>query len=232
MKSINKIGFYGQRYFRVWSFSIADKVRMKIVIKLVGQGKKVLDVGCYNGTVSSLLAQGNEVHGVDLSQKAVDLARQKGIKACLADAEDKLPFPNAFFDVVFAGEVIEHTFDTEWFLQEIGRVMKPSGSLVLTTPNLASLGRRIMLFIGKNPLIETSLKTEAAGHIRYFVKDTLFDLLRSHGFEIDTFTSDVVNFDNSGRHFSRRLAKLFPTLGKTLIVRASKTTGFQVEHVI
>jgi len=226
MKSIDKISFYGQRYSTVWSFSRVDKVRISIVIKLVGQGKKVLDVGCYNGTISSLLAHGNEVHGVDLSEKAVELARQKGIEAYVSDAEDKLPFPSAFFDVVFAGEVIEHTFDTDRFLEEIRRVMKPSGSLVLTTPNLASFGRRTMLLIGKNPLIEASFKNEAAGHIRYFVKDSLFDLLKSHGFQIDTFTSDVVNFDNSGKRFSRKLAKLFPTLGKTLIVRGSKTTGF------
>jgi len=227
MKKTNKTIFHEQRYSRTWSFSRADEVRMNIVAKLVGQNKRVLDIGCYDGTISSLLTRGNdEVYGVDLSEKAVEFARQKGIEAYVADAEDKLPFPSAFFDVVFAGEVIEHTFDTDRFLEETGRVMKPDGSLVLTTPNLASLGRRIMLLIGKNPFIEISFKNEAAGHTKYFVKDTLFDLLKLHGFEIDTFTSDVVNFDNSGKLYSRKLAKLFPTLGKTLIVRASKTRGF------
>lgn len=94
----------------------------------------------------------------------------------------------------------------------------------MTTPNLATLGRRIMLLMGKNPLIETSCdkKTCNVGHIRYFIKITLLELLRKHGFKIDIFRSDVVNFNNRGTLYSRSLARIFPTLVKTLIVKASK----------
>jgi hypothetical protein len=71
--------------------------------------------------------------------------------------------------------------------------------------------------------MEPSLEEGASGHIRYFVKDSLFNLLESHGFIIDHFTSDVINFNNSGKHFSTKIARMSPSLGKTLIIRARKT---------
>jgi 2-polyprenyl-3-methyl-5-hydroxy-6-metoxy-1,4-benzoquinol methylase len=191
---------------------------------LIGNGKKVLDLGCYDGTVGSLLQRnGNEVYGVDISEKPVQLAKQKGIEAYVADIEDGIPFPENSFDVVFAGELIEHVFDTVKFLEEVRRMLKKDGYLVLTTPNLASLGRRVLLLFGRNPNMEPSLEEGASGHIRYFVKDSLFNLLESHGFIIDHFTSDVINFNNSGKHFSTKIARMSPSLGKTLIIRARKT---------
>jgi len=54
-----------------------------------------------------------------------------------------------------------------------------------------------MLAIDRSPFVDTSFKKEAAGHTKYFTKRTLFDLLEMHGFMVDTFTSDIVNFDNS-----------------------------------
>lgn len=216
-----KARFYERRYSGEALYSPADQVRLKIILSLIGTGRKVLDIGCYSGVVSSLIAKnGNDVYGVDLSEPSVELAKKKGIKAYVIDAEHILPFPADFFDTVFAGEIIEHIFDTDRVLEEIKRVLKPDGHLVLTTPNLASLGRRLLLFLGKNPLTETSLSDNAAGHIRYFIKETLFKLLIAHKLVITDYMSDVVNFDNSGRHFSRRLAKTFPTLGKTIIVKA------------
>lgn len=213
-----------ERFSNVYPCSASDKVRTLIVLKLIGNGKKVLDLGCYDGTVGSLLQRnGNEVYGVDISEKPVQLAKQKGIEAYVADIEDGIPFPENSFDVVFAGELIEHVFDTVKFLEEVRRMLKKDGYLVLTTPNLASLGRRVLLLFGRNPNMEPSLEEGASGHIRYFVKDSLFNLLESHGFIIDHFTSDVINFNNSGKHFSTKIARMSPSLGKTLIIRARKT---------
>lgn len=89
---------------------------------------------------------------------------------------------------------------------------------------MASLGRRFLLLCGRSPHIDTNLRNKSAGHIRYFVKSTLFSLLQDNGFRITYFTSDVVNFDNSHRFFSVGLAKLFPSLGRSLIVKAVKNS--------
>ena len=190
---------------------------------MVGSGKKVLDVGCGSGEIGVLLiAQGNEVFGIDVSTSCVELAIKKGIKARVCDfTKDSLPF-DTMFDVVLAGEVIEHLYDTQYFLNNVFTWLKNDGFLVLSTPNVATLGRRLLLLVGKNPHLEFSLENNAAGHIRYFTKDALFCLLLAVGFEIVEFVSDVVNFDGKGKLSSTLLAKLFPTLGRTLIVKCKK----------
>jgi len=216
-----------ERYSKKWSPLKSDLPRIEAIVKLVGSGKKVLDIGCYDGTISERIARNqNVVYGVDYSPEAIELARKRGIIASCLDIEDEpLPFQKDFFDVIIAAEVIEHIFDTDIFLKKIKSCLKPKGSLILTTPNLATLGRRILLLVGRNPLIEVSWRRETAGHIRYFVRDSLFALLRQHGFKVEIFTSDVVNFTNSGSIFIKWLARLCPTLGKSLIVKAVQTDG-------
>lgn len=214
------IEFNSRRYVNM---SLHDMERIDTAIDLVGTGKTVLDVGCMDGTISTRIAsRSNSVYGVDASAPAIDRARRRGIDAVVADLEDGLPYPNDSFDVIFAGEIIEHVFDIDLLFLEFNRVLRDGGELVITTPNLASLGRRLMLLIGKNPNIEISFTGNAAGHIRYLVRDDLLKLLKDWGFKPDVITSDVVNFNREGTHKSVRLAKRFPSLGRSLIVKARK----------
>ena len=211
-----------ERYKVGWQPYKSDLPRIKAIVNLVGTQKRVLDIGCYDGTIgSAILSNSNKVSGIDFSKEAVALAMQKGIDAYQADIEeDTMPFEEHSFEVIVFAEIIEHVFDTDAFLEKIKKYLTKDGQIVLTTPNLATLGRRFMLLLGKNPLIEVSCHNGAAGHIRYFVKESLFDLLNAHGFEVEVFTSDVINFSNSGNVFLRWPVRIFPTLGKSLIVRA------------
>ena len=211
-----------ERYNVEWQPYKSDLPRIKAIINLVGTQKRVLDIGCYDGTIgSAILRNGNKVSGIDFSKEAVALARQKGIDAYRVDIEeDTMPFEEHSFEVIVFAEIIEHVFDTDAFLGKIKKYLARDGKIILTTPNLATLGRRLMLLIGRNPLIEVSCHDGAAGHIRYFVKESLSALLKAHGFEVEVFTSDVINFSNSGNMFLRWPVRIFPTLGKSLIVRA------------
>ena len=74
-----------------------------------------------------------------------------------------------------------------------------------------------------NPLIETTARQRDAGHIRYFTKRTLLKLLEENGFTVTNFLSDVINFTNNGKYYTKLIPKIFPTLGMTLIVRAIKS---------
>ncbi len=188
----------------------------------MGVPERILDIGCLDGTIGELfLARGSEVYGLDASRPAIEKAIARGVKAKLGNVEEDFPFENGFFDAVFAGEIIEHVFDVDKMLSEMHRVLKPDGFVIVTTPNLAALGRRLMLLFNRNPHIEISFKGNAAGHIRYFVKAELFRIMRVHGFRVDAFCSDVVNFNSSGSLKSAALARLFPALGKSLIVKVS-----------
>ncbi len=199
------------------------KMRIKIALELIGTKKKVLDVGCYEGYISEKIKElHNEVIGIEISKEAVKICNKRGIKCIEQDIEEKFPFKNNYFDCVFAGEIIEHVFDTDALLQEIKRVLKPNGALVLTTPNIAALTRRIRLLFGVNPDIEIGLilpdgKTKSAGHIRYFTIKTLEKLLNRNGFFIDKWKSDYITLKSLRL---TKLAKIFPSLGFGLIVKA------------
>lgn len=217
---MNPLKFNTKRYQNSSSIFENDP-RIKTMVKLTGENNTVLDLGCIDGTLGGILIKNNNtVYGIDASAAAIPLAIEKGVKAKTGNLEEKLDFTDNMFDVVTAGEIIEHIFDIDLFLEEIHRVLKPSGRLVLTTPNLAAFGRRLLLLLNKNPLIEISFTGNAAGHIRYFVKQTLFDILKTHNFEIIDFTSDVINFNASGSLKCANSAKLFPSLGRSLIINA------------
>lgn len=205
-------------------YSKADEVRVQKVLKLIGRGKKVLDLGCFDGAISQkIAASGNQVWGIDASEQAVKQARKKKVKAQVGDVSQKLAFKEGFFDVVFAGEIIEHILDTDFFLEEIKRVLRVNGELVITTPNVASLGRRLLLFLGKNPYFEVALGFpigRSSGHIRFYTKELLVNFLKHKGFNVVSFESDIVNLSN--KIYSEKLANIFPSLGRTLILKCKK----------
>jgi 2-polyprenyl-3-methyl-5-hydroxy-6-metoxy-1,4-benzoquinol methylase len=218
---MNKKLLFSEKKYGSWTLGSRDNERVRQIIELIGENKVVLDIGCGIGEIGELLIKNkNKVYGVDISPTAAKKAEKRGLIVKCGDIEkERIPFKNNYFDIVLAAEVIEHIFDTDEFLKEIRKKLKKKGELIITTPNLATLGRRLLLLLGENPLVETGLTKYSAGHIRYFVKNSLFKLLESHRFKIVHFSSDLVNFTVNGKISSRRLAKIFPTLGRTLIIK-------------
>lgn len=103
------------------------------------RGREVLEVGSGEGYGAELLAEVAEcVMAVDYALVAVDHARQKYLRPNLtfqvAEAEN-LPFPDEAFDLVVAFEILEHTMDHERVVGELGRVLRPGGRLLVSTPN-------------------------------------------------------------------------------------------------
>lgn len=189
----------------------------------------LLDVGCGDGYIGQKLSKiGYDVYGLDLSKKLVGLAEKSGVKAKVGDASKNFPFKNNFFDVVFAGEIIEHLFDTRAFLNEIYRVLRPKGLFVVTTPNLVHLPDRISFLIGKSPLQINPLHEHLNLHIRPFTYETLSAALKSCKFNVNKLESTLVVFSRDPKDpeqvtlSSKLLADLFPTLGSFLIVYAKK----------
>jgi len=195
------------------------------ILKEVGKGKKVCDLGCGDGSLGERIKRNNnEVFGADIVEKQLQVAQKKGVVTFRADLNhDSLQINEKSFDVIIATEVIEHLLNPDNLLDEAYRLLKDDGIFIVTTPNLASLGRRIYLLCGKNPVIEVSPEVDqAAGHIRYFVKESLYWILKRHRLMPLKFNSDVVHFDKSGRFKSHLLAKLVPGFGRTLICVCKK----------
>ena len=100
-------------------------------------GKKLLEIGCGLGTDSLQFARnGAIVTGIDLTEEGPRLAKQRfdmeGLQGefLSADAEN-LPFADATFDVVFSFGVLHHTPDTQRAIDEVYRVLKPGGEIVI-----------------------------------------------------------------------------------------------------
>jgi ubiquinone/menaquinone biosynthesis C-methylase UbiE len=98
-------------------------------------GKKVLDVGCGQGTLLNYLPRfGATMFGLDMSPVslrraavgATALGYSNNVHLSVADAES-LPFPNAYFDAVISFGVLHHTPDTRAGVNELWRVLKPGG---------------------------------------------------------------------------------------------------------
>lgn len=200
--------------------------RTEVLLRWVGSKKRVLDLGCFDGRDSVLLKnQENDVYGVDITPGPLRKASKRGIKTFLLNIEnEKWPFEKNFFDVVIAGELIEHLLDPDEFLENARRVLKPHGLLIITTPNLASLGRRLLLLLGKNPFIEISKYESingfpAVGHVKYFVKNSLLKLIKYHKFDVEELLSDGICLGPITLHIFDRM---FPTLGWRFILKARK----------
>ncbi len=203
-----------------WKPELVDWHRINPLIKRIGSGKKVLDIGARNGFIAELIAkQDNEVTCADIDEKELKKARAKGFKCVKMDAEKTpYPFKDEYFGAVVALELIEHLRYSHNLIREAHRILKRGGLLFLSTPNLASLTNRLRLLLGKNPAIDCDYR-HPGHHVKYFVKQTLAQALEREGFEIEFFTGDVITF--KGRH-SQRLGKKFPSLARTLLMIARK----------
>ncbi|NGX16863.1 class I SAM-dependent methyltransferase [Wenzhouxiangella sp. XN24] len=107
-------------------------------------GRSVLDVGCGLGNdVARFATGGSEVTGIDISPRAVELARanfsQRGLAGRFEVMDgEAMSFPDAAFDVVYCHTVLHFTPDPARMVREIRRVTKPDGVAILMTVNRKS----------------------------------------------------------------------------------------------
>lgn len=195
----SKRDFYSDGYYA----GMAPEARFQKVAKIFEglNGDRLLDMGCGDGGMMALLrdAMGaKEVHGVDIAAEAVAAAKRRGFEAWQLDIDDvALPFSDAYFDAVYCGEVIEHVYDPDHLLDEIYRVLKPAGTCVITTPNLAGYANRVALLLGYQPFSTAVSPNHEGmgklmigdsegqwGHIRVFTARALKELLELHHFRV------------------------------------------------
>lgn len=215
LQKISRRGYYLEKINYITS----------ILSSIQREDLRILDVACNDGELSEIYSRYGKVVGVDIDKKAVKKCRQRGIK-CLCTRIEEMPkkYLN-YFDVVVAGDIIEHVFDTDLFLASIKAVLKKGGVLLLTTPNLVSLARRAMVLLGINPFIEFSLslpsKEYNVGHIRYYTKDNLEQQLKTQGYKKITIVGDRINLPFSF-YVPHILAKFLPTFSRNLMAFVEK----------
>ena len=139
----------------------------------------ILDYGCGRGWLSDQLRSFGNAHGIDLSEQAIEGAKElyPGVlfaSADLSKVEIQEVFPNKRFDILVSSEVIEHVLDQDDFLKNAYKALSPGGSLILTTPN----GRF------KKAYFDGPRKDWGQPYEFWLTPDQLVDLCQKAGFEI------------------------------------------------
>lgn len=164
-------------------------VRRRFLLEHVAPGERVLDVGCGEGRFADALASaGAHVVGIDVAEEPLRRAhaRYPELDLRLVEGEGAWGLPDAGFDVVWAGEVIEHVVDTEAWLSEVRRVLRSGGVLLTSTPAHGPLAL-VRMALSRHAFAE---HFEPRGdHLRYYSRQTLVGLLTEFRFETITVRS-------------------------------------------
>ena len=130
--------------------SVSEEKRSQLFKEWMGKNKKVLDMGCRDGILTRHFIEHNEVTGLDIDKQALEACRENlKIETKWSDFSLQIPIPTSSFDVVVAGEVIEHLPYPEITIAEISRILKPEGLFIGSVPNSYHLKNRLRVLKGR-----------------------------------------------------------------------------------
>jgi len=158
--------------------------RRAFLLANVRPGDTVLDLGCGAGEFSvALAAAGAQPIGVDVAAEALrrGAARAPDLDLRLWSGGEPLPLGDGSVDAVWAGEVIEHVADVAPWLSEVRRVLRPRGTLLLTTPHHGPL---TLARLALSPRRFDAHFEPRSDHLRFFSPRTLDTLLHDLGFDV------------------------------------------------
>jgi len=124
-------------------YTNAVNLNYKNILGLFKINKKAqfLDLGCDDGTFTMKIAKKintTKVYGVEIVKERIAMAQKKGIRVEKFDLNNRFHFENNFFDVIHANQVIEHLYNSDSFISEIFRILKPDGYAIISTENASS----------------------------------------------------------------------------------------------
>jgi 2-polyprenyl-3-methyl-5-hydroxy-6-metoxy-1,4-benzoquinol methylase len=182
--------------------------------------KTVLDVGCVEHNIENMNKDRIWVHGFlkkwSKSLKGIDILKADILKlkkmkydVYLKSAED-FNFKNLKFDVIFAGELIEHLSNPGLFLQRCRKHLKRNGKLILTTPNAFCVYR--LLYILKNFSNDPIVNDE---HTCWYSPKVIKQLLQRYDFEIEKMIFVDYPLIKKSMHLKHKIVRFFEGFGDT-----------------
>ena len=160
-----------------------------ILLDWVGNGKRVLEVGCSTGFMSRLMVERNcIVTGIEVDAEAADEARRYCEDVHVLDLNTCDWIGNIHkkaFDVVLLGDVLEHLADPARVLRQVGDVLSTDGSLVISLPNVVHWATRFKVLMGQFDYQPWGTLDHT--HLRFFTLTNARELIESAGYRIIRF---------------------------------------------
>jgi 2-polyprenyl-3-methyl-5-hydroxy-6-metoxy-1,4-benzoquinol methylase len=182
--------------------------------------KRVLHVGCTDAPITDLrLAEGTLLHaklsqnnpdvvGIDVAEDGLKLLREAGLTNVKRVDAERMSVEDfeSDFDVILAGDVMEHLSNPGLFLQNAHKLLRPDGSLIIGVPNALTANNLKAWLIGREDVHED--------HCFYYSPKTLSQLCKRHGFlptklvfTVQPLTTGEFKFFGTLRHFILKCCK-------------------------
>lgn len=149
---------------------------------------RILEIGCGDGATGALaLLQGKcgAYYGVELCQKAAELAMGRITEVLLGNIEDQqLPWPTKHFDALILSEVLEHLADPWATLLKIRPLLKQNALVFASSPNVSHHRVIRMLLRGAWDLTDSGVMDRT--HLRWFTPRSYRELFESCGYVVDS----------------------------------------------
>ena len=163
-------------------------------MQLTGQGKNVLELGAASGHVTTeLTKRGNRVTAVEIDISNRDLLSKVAEKVIITDL-DRLDLVKKLqgekFDVIIAGDVLEHTTKSELILLQLQELLEEDGYVVASIPNIAHGDVRLTMLEGNFPYAESGLLDKT--HLQFFTRSSVKELFNDNGFDIAEIYHTIV----------------------------------------
>jgi len=157
---------------------------------------RILDIGCASGKLGEEIIKAKspqEYIGIEIVPEIAEIANIRLSKVLIGNAESILPtIDSESFDWVIMADVLEHTINPWSVITDVSRILKPHGTVLISIPNVRNLGVLFDL-VYKGRWDYTSYGIMDQGHLRFFTRSTIKELLTKNKFKIKSCNSNSRN---------------------------------------
>ncbi|MCH7492340.1 methyltransferase domain-containing protein [Patescibacteria group bacterium] len=209
---MNRYHFVNKRYST--HRQIIDTIR-----RIIKDSDRVLDLGCNTGYLGNYIKTGDWV-GIENDQSLIPELKNSGVyKEVLCEDINNFDFglfKKESFDIIIMADILEHLFNPDSVMQRLKPLLKESGHMVISIPNIANFKIRLKLLFGFFTYTETGILDRT--HVHFFEKHSVKKFIKKNGLVIKKmkFTSTFFGVIISSLSF------LGPWLGHEIVIVAKK----------